>query len=148
MNCMRTSTMGNCRCTQRACQFMLMHAYNESMGQCQRTSPVGWTDQPAKALRLFPPKAGSRRPEVQNLTQPQVEEKDCEARPPHPSPLLRKEGRAQSFPSPRRWMPLVRNTVEKNTPGRVFLVSRDPFTHSTTCIGRMTRTNEPSSYSP
>ena len=59
----------------------------------QCASPFGWTEQPAKALCLLPPSAGSRRPRVQNLTQLQVEEKDCEARPPH-SPLLRRKGGA------------------------------------------------------
>ena len=44
---------------------------------------AGLTSQ--KPLRLFPPKAGSRRPQVQTITQPQAEEKDCEARPP-PTP--------------------------------------------------------------
>ena len=44
-------------------------------------------------LHLFPPKAGSRRPQVQTVTQPQGEEKDCEARPPRP-PLLRRKGSA------------------------------------------------------
>ena len=46
-----------------------------------------------KTLRLFPPKAGSRRPQCKYITQLQVEEKDCEARPPHP-PLLRRKGSA------------------------------------------------------
>ena len=50
------------------------------MGQCQCTDPFGWTDQPGV-------------PECKTLTQPQVEEKDCEARRPHP-PLLRKKGGA------------------------------------------------------
>ena len=65
------------------------------MGQCQFTDPFGWTVQPAKkTLRLFPPKAGSRRPQGQKIiTQPQGEEKDCEARPPR-SPLLRRKGGA------------------------------------------------------
>ena len=60
---------------------------------CQRTSPFGWTVQPEKTLSLFPTKAGSRLSQAQILTQPQVEEKDCEARPPH-LPLLRRKGGA------------------------------------------------------
>ena len=58
----------------------------------QCTSRFGWTDQPVP-LRLLPPSAGSRRPQVQNITQPQGEDKDCEARPPH-SPLLWRKGDA------------------------------------------------------
>ena len=61
-------------------------------GQCQCTSPFGWTDQPEKPAPV--PSEGSFQAfPKQNLTQPQVEEKDCEARPPHlPSPT--EEGRA------------------------------------------------------
>ena len=44
-------------------------------GWCQRTSPFNWTVQPAKALRLFPPKAGSRRPRLQNSPNPKSRKK-------------------------------------------------------------------------
>ena len=40
-------------------------------------------------------------PKCKNVTQLQFEEKDYEARRPHP-PLLRRKGGAQSFPSPWR----------------------------------------------
>ena len=49
---------------------------------CQRTSPFG--------LGLFPTMTGSSLPGA-NLTQPHVEEKDCEARPPHPLVLRSQE---------------------------------------------------------
>ena len=93
-----------------------------------------------KPPRLFPPKAGSRRPQVQTITQPQVEEKDCEARPPHPSPLLRRKGGA-IFSTPQRWMPRIRNEMRRCTwtclPGLP-----DPFAHLTTLIQEMTRSNK------
>ena len=64
----------------------------KKMDQCQCTGPFGWTDQPethyACSLRRQVPGVPSA-----NLAQPQVEEKDCEARPPHP-PLLRRKGGA------------------------------------------------------
>ena len=41
----------------RACMHLI------KTDQCQCTAPFGWTDQPTKALRLFPPKAGSRFPQ-------------------------------------------------------------------------------------
>ena len=44
----------------------------------------------------LPPKAGSGRPWCKHLTQPQVAEKDCEARHPHP-PLLRRKGGRNLF---------------------------------------------------
>ena len=51
----------------------------------QCASPFGWTDQPERY----------KRPSAQ-ITQPQGEEKDCEARPPQPpSPL--EEGRRNIF---------------------------------------------------
>ena len=92
------------------------------MGQCHRTSPFGWIVQPAKALRLFPPKADSRRPQVQTITQPQVEEKDCEARPPQPSTPSEEGGRNlfHLLGVGCHWSGILC----KETPGRVFLVSR------------------------
>ena len=44
-------------------------------------------------LRLLPRRASSRRPQAQKITQPQVEGKDCEARPHHPA-LFRRKGDA------------------------------------------------------
>ena len=79
----------HCVCVR---SYMQAHALNQ-MGQCQCTNPVGWTDQQEK------PYACSLRKQVPgvpkaNLTQPQVEEKDCEARPPSLPPLLRRKGSA------------------------------------------------------
>ena len=54
------------------------------MDQCQRTSPFGWTVQPEKDPKPVPYEGRFQASQAQNLTQPQVEEKDCEARPPHP----------------------------------------------------------------
>ena len=42
-------------------------------------------------------------------------EKDCEVRPPHPPLLRRRRGGAQSFPSPRRWMPWIPNIMRRCT---------------------------------
>ena len=80
--------------------------------QRQCASPFCWTDQPethyACSLRRQVPGVPSA-----NLIQPQVEEKDCEARPPH-LPILRRKV-AQSFPSPRRWMPWIRDDIRSCT---------------------------------
>ena len=57
---------------------------------CQCTSPFGWTDQPETPGFLRRQVPGFPSAE---FTQPQGEEKDCEARPPHP-PLLRRKGGA------------------------------------------------------
>ena len=53
---------------------------------CQCTGPFGWTDQPEKPQRLFPPKAGSRRPQCK----------------PHPTPRRGKRlrGKPTSLPTP------------------------------------------------
>ena len=69
------------------------------MGQCQCTDPFSWTDQP-EPLRLFPPKAGSRRPQVQKSPNPKARKKI--ARLAHLTPLSFGGREAQSFPSPRR----------------------------------------------
>ena len=65
-------------------------------GQCQCTDPFGWTDQPEKPYACSLRRQVPGRPPEANLTQPQVEEKDCEARPPH-LPLLRRKGGAIFF---------------------------------------------------
>ena len=107
--------------------------------QCQCTGRFGWTDQPetpyACSLR-----ERSRRPQVQIITQPQGEEKDCEARPPHPS-LLRRKGGAIFSISPRRWMPRIRSEMRNNT-WTCLSGKPDPLAHSTTCIREMTRSNK------
>ena len=63
------------------------------LGWCQCTSPFGWTDQPENSPTPVPSEGRFQASPKQNLTQPQVEEKNCEARPPHP-PLLRRKGGA------------------------------------------------------
>ena len=90
------------------CPYMTTCVQLIKMGWCQRTSPFGWTDQPEKTLRLFPPKAGSRRPQSKKSPNPKARKKiarhACLA--PHSF-----GGRgAQSFPSPLRWMPWIRDT--------------------------------------
>ena len=122
-----------CPCTPTIMQII-------KMDQCQCTGPFGWTDQPetshACSLRRQVPGVSSAK-----LTQPQGEEKDCEARPLH-LPLLRRKG-AQSFPSPRRWMPWIRIMRNQYTwtclPGQP-----DPLYIVTTIIGQVTRSNIPS----
>ena len=121
-----------CPCVYAAC--------NESkMGQCQCAGPFGWTDQPetpyACSLRRQVPGVPGAK-----LTQPQGEEKDSEARPPHPPHSFGGRG-AQSFPSPRRWMPWIRSEMRNDTwtclPGQP-----DPLHTVTTCIREMTRSNK------
>ena len=81
------------------CSSMRTSATNK-IGQCQCTSPFGWTDQPVKALRLFPPKAGSRRPQAQKSPNPESRKKI--ARHAHLTPHSFGGRGAQSYPSPRR----------------------------------------------
>ena len=72
-----------CPCTPTVMQLI-------KTDQCQCAGPFGWTVQPAPhyacCLRRQVPGVPCA-----NITQPQVEEKDCEARPSHP-PLLRRKG--------------------------------------------------------
>ena len=93
-----------------------------------------------KALRLFPPKAGSRRPQVQNSPNPKSRKKI--ARLAHLTPHSFGGRGAQSFPSPRRWMPRIGNDMRRYTwtclPGKPGLF----FSPITTWIGRMTRSNK------
>ena len=62
------------------------------MDQCQRTGPFGWTDQPENP-KPVPSEGRFQASPVKKFTQPQGEEKDCEARPPR-LPLLRRKGSA------------------------------------------------------
>ena len=94
------------------------------MDQCQCTGPFGWTYQPE------PPYACSLRRQVPG------------APPPHH--LLSFGGReAQSFPSPRRWMPWIQKMTKQYTwtclPGEPH-----PLNTVTTIIGQTTRSNIPS----
>ena len=112
------------------------------MGQHQCASPFGWTDQPDLPTPA-PSEGRFQASPVANLTQPQVEEKDCEARPPH-SPILRRKGGAIFSISPGLECSRIRIDCEKITPGRVFLVSRTLFPKLSPVIRRMTRSNKPS----
>ena len=80
------------------------------MGQCQCTDPFSWTDQPAKTPTPVPSGGRFQASPSAKITQPQGEEKDCEARPPL-LPLSFGGRGAQSFPSPRSWMPWIRNDM-------------------------------------
>ena len=91
MGCCGCGGYGADLCVAHECLFSRAHAcrlIKTDRRQC--ASPFGWTDQPethyACSLRRQVPGVPSA-----NLAQPQDEEKDCEARPPH-SPLLRREG--------------------------------------------------------
>ena len=113
------------------CTPTVMQRIKPDRRQC--TSPFGWTDQPEKTLLLFPPKAGSKRPQCK----------------PHPTPSRGKRlrGTPTSLPTPsedggRNLFHLlgvgVRNNLRRITwtclPGKPY-----PFTHVTTCIQKMTR---------
>ena len=78
-----------CPCTPTVMQLI-------KWASASAPTPSGWTDQPAKALRLFPPKAGSRRPQVQNSPNPKARKKIARPRPPR-LPLLRSKGGAIFF---------------------------------------------------
>ena len=110
------------------------------MDQRQRTGPFGWTDQPeprdACSLRRQVPGVPSAK-----ITQPQGEEKDCEARPPD-SPLLRRKGSA-SFS--------ISSALDALDPEREKTMHLDvsswkarPLNNVTTIIRQMTRSNIPS----
>ena len=74
------------------CSYVCRRAAHFKWSGATRTGPFGWSASWAKFLRLFPPKAGSRRPWCK--PQPtQNEEKGAEARPPR-SQLLRRQGTA------------------------------------------------------
>ena len=79
-------------------------------------------------------------PQVQNLTQPQVEEKDCEASPTSP-PTPSEEGRRNLFHL--LGVGCTRSGILcKDAPGRVFLVSRDSFNPHYHLHRRMTRSDK------
>ena len=106
------------------------------MDKCQCTGPFGWTDKPEKALRPFSPKPSSWRPWCK--THPtQVEEKDCEARPPH-LPLLRRGGCAIFSISSALDAPGSRMDMRRST-WTCLLGKPDPFSKVTTWIRKMTR---------
>ena len=97
------------------------------MGQCQCTDPFGWTDQPDKrpyALSLRRQVPGV--PECKSFTQFQFEEKDCEARRPHP-PLLRRKGGRNLFHRLGVECPWS-GMLTGETLARVFLVRRTLLT--------------------
>ena len=95
------------------CPYMTTCKQQISMGWCHCTSPFGWNDQPAKVLRLFPPKAGSKRPQVQTSPNPKSRKKI--ARLAHLTPHSFGGRGAQSFPSPRRWVPWIGNDLRRCT---------------------------------
>ena len=107
----------------RRCLFICAHT-------CQLTK---WASASAQApsaglsSRQHPYACSLRRqvPGVRgtNLTQPQVEEKDCEARPPHHPPTPSEEGVRNLFHLLGVGCPWT-GILCKETPGRVFLVSR------------------------
>ena len=130
------------RSVQRACLFMQAdaHATNQ-MDRYKCTGPFGRTDQPvpnyACSLRRQVPGVPNA-----NLTQLQVEEKNCEAR--HLTPHSYGGGRAQSFSSPRRWMPWVR--IIRNPCNWTCLPGYpDPSNNVTTIIKRIPNSNIPCS---
>ena len=91
-----------------------------------------------KPLRLFPPKAGSRRPQCKPHPTPSRGKRLRGTPTSLPTPT--EEGGAQSFPSPRGWMPLARNTMKSITWTCLF-GKPDPFTHATTCFQEIARSN-------
>ena len=110
--------------------------------QCQCTSPFGWTVQPEKSPKPVP--HGRQVPSIPKAkTSPDPKSRKKIARLAHLTPHSFGGRRSQSFPSPRRWMPQVREGYCKDTPGRVFLVSR---TLITTSFCRKTRSNKLPSY--
>ena len=105
----------------------------------QCASPFGWTVQPETPYACAFESRFQASPRCKNLTQPQVEEKDCEARPHLTLHSFRGRG-AQSFPSPRRWMTRIRDDMRRIT-WTCLAGKPDPITHVTTCIQEMTRSN-------
>ena len=100
--------------------------------------PSAGLTSPKKTLRLFPPKAGSRRPQVQDDSTP-IRGKRLRGTA-HLTPHSFGGRRAQSFPSPRGWVPLVRNIMKSITWTCLF-GKPDPFTHVATCFLELTRSN-------
>ena len=77
------------------------------------------------------PKAGSRRPQCKPYPTPRRGKR---------FPLYFRGRGAQSFPSPRRWMPWIRSEMRNNT-WTCLSGKPDPLAHSTTCIKEMTKSN-------
>ena len=109
--------------------------------QCQCAGLFGWTDQPETPTPV-PPRAGSRRSQVQTHSNPKARKKI--ARHAHLSPF--------SFGGRERAIFSIASACEcpgtgsgitcEEMTGRVFLVSRDPFTRSTINIQEMTSTDK------
>ena len=101
------------RCVCHACLSIRNNARasNKNAPVPSAPAPSAGLTSRAKSLRLFPPKAGSRRPQ----SKPHTKAMKKIARLAHLT-LLSFGGRgAQSFPSPRRWMPRIRSEMRNNT---------------------------------
>ena len=116
------------RCEKHACLSIRANAHANELKRTGDRAPA-----PSAGLSSRHPYACASESRfqafpVQNLTQPQVEEKDCKAR-------------RQSFPSPRSWMPWIRSDMRRCTwtclPGKP-----DPFSRVTSSIYEMTRSNK------
>ena len=127
--CVVVRTSASCACLSRAAnlKWVSASALTPSAGLTSRT----------KTLRPFPPKAGSRRPQCKYITQPQGEEKDCEARPPHP-PLLRRKGGRNLFHRLGVECPWS-GMLTGGTLTRVFLVRRTLLTMLLPLTNRVTQ---------
>ena len=79
-----------------ACPYAHTLAAPIEMDQCHCTGPFGWTDQPAKALRLSLRKQATGVPRCKTLHPTPIRGEDCEARRPHP-PTPSEEGGRNLF---------------------------------------------------
>ena len=127
-------------CTLRVCLSIRasgMQRINMDWRHC--TSPFGWTDQPETSH------ACSLREQVPGVprckTSPNPKARKKIARLAHLTSLSNGGRGAQSFPSPRSWMPRIRIEMRSNT-WTCLSGKPDPSTHITTCIQEMTRSNE------
>ena len=102
------------RSVQRACLFLRANARasNSKWASASAPAPSAGLTSPTP-LRLFPPKGRFQASPVQTSPNPVSWKKI--ARSAHLTPLSIGGRGAQSFPSPQRWMPWIRNDMRRCT---------------------------------
>ena len=122
------------------CLSIQVHACKELNGLVPAHKPHRLDCPDGKSPTPVPSEGRFQASPVQ--TSPNPKSKKKIARLAHLTSLFYGGRGAQSFPSPRRWVPWIRKDLRRCTlaclPGKP-----DPFTHITTCICKMTRSNKP-----
>ena len=122
-----------CSCTRMSIHTCTRHAMNFKKGQHQCASLFGWTVQPGPPTPVASESRFQASPGAKPHPTPSRGKRLRGSPTSHPTPS--EEG-AQSFPSPRRWMPWIRIVMRKYT-WTCLLGKPDPFPKITIWI-RMT----------